>query len=227
MFVFFERLSYRLVGLLRRPVPPPSSSVGEDAFRDAMSRAVQGVAIVTTDGPAGRFGITVSSVVSASTEPPLVLACIHGRSPAGAAIVRNRSFCINLLGARHRELADVFAGRPAEGAPYDFGSTSWAEGVRGLPVLEDAVASLECILHGTGRAGTHRVLVGRCVGVRTSDGAPLIYTGRRYGAPATWPPAAAQASAGEVGAATLLGDALVDPVAATEGRSLSTGRRIA
>lgn len=210
----FSRRPYRPVGLPARAGDAPGSpkaSVAEEDFRDAMSRAVQGVAIATTEGPAGRFGVTVGSVVPASAEPPLVLACIHRRSPAAAAIVRNRSFSINLLGARHRELADVFAGRPADGAPYDFGSASWADAEGGPPMLEDAVASLQCVLHRTGRAGTHRVLVGRCIAVRTSEGPPLLYTGRRYGTPVTWDP----------------GEATAEAIAATEDHHLSTGRRIA
>jgi len=147
-----------------------------------MSRSVHGVWIVTTDGPGGRAGITVSSLVSASLEPPLVLLCIRRRTPALAAIIRNRAFCANLLAAHHRGLADVFAGRPADGAPHDFERAKWsAGGVTGSPALSDAVASLECDLFRMGRAGTHQVVLGRCVGVREAGGPTLFYTERRYG----------------------------------------------
>ena len=55
-------------------------------FVAAMGLAATGVSVVTTDGPAGRFGLTVSAVSSVSAEPPLVLVCINRKSPAMAAV---------------------------------------------------------------------------------------------------------------------------------------------
>ena len=56
-----------------------------DAFVEAMSRAVSGVSIVTTDGQAGRFGQTVSAMSSVSADPPLLLVCINRKSPTCTA----------------------------------------------------------------------------------------------------------------------------------------------
>lgn len=169
----------------------PANGIGvpEPLFRDAMARSVHGVAIVTTDGPGGRAGITVTSAVSVSLDPPLVLVCIHHRSRALGAITRNGTFAVNLLAARHRALADVFAGRPDHGAPHDFGRARWIEGVGGSPLLADAVVSLECELDRADRAGTHQIVLGRCVGIGTADGPPLLYTQRGYGIPLVASPA--------------------------------------
>jgi flavin reductase (DIM6/NTAB) family NADH-FMN oxidoreductase RutF len=176
-----------------------AGSVDEASFRSAMAGAVQGVGIVTTDGPGGRAGITVGSVVSASLEPPLLMVCIRRRAPALDAIVRNRAFCANLLAAHHKHLADVFAGRPRDGAPYDFDRATWITGVTGSPALLDAAASFDCVLEDMGRVGTHQALLGRCVGVREADGPPLLYTGRRYAVPSTWSPGDVAASTHDLG----------------------------
>jgi flavin reductase (DIM6/NTAB) family NADH-FMN oxidoreductase RutF len=178
---FSVRLLYRLVGTIvtgGRRGPP---SIDQRAFVDAMAKSVQGVAIVTTDGRAGRFGLTVSSVASVSAEPPFVLTSINRRSPAAGAVLHNGVFAVNLLAVQQHQLADVFAGRSGAEAPYSFGAAVWQKGSTGSPLLEEAVARLDCTLHRSITAGTHHVMIGRCVGAETADGPALLYTHRRYG----------------------------------------------
>src|SRR5258708_16349690 len=68
-------------------------------FLDGMSRAVFCVNVVTTDGPAGRAGVTVSAMssISADGNSPTVLVCIHHHSKTAAPIVENAPCAINLL----------------------------------------------------------------------------------------------------------------------------------
>ena len=80
-----------------------------------MSHAVSGVHIVTTDGPGGRLGLTVSAMVSLSADPPMLLVCINRRSPICNAILANRCFMVNVLSDRQRHVADTFSGRPQAG----------------------------------------------------------------------------------------------------------------
>lgn len=42
----------------------------KDEFLEAMSRAANSVTVVTTDGVAGRLGVTVSAMCSVSVEDP-------------------------------------------------------------------------------------------------------------------------------------------------------------
>jgi flavin reductase len=150
------------------------------AFVNAMAGAATAVSIVTTDGLAGRFGVTVSAIASVSAEPPLVLACINRRSPAAAAIEENGRFCINMLNAGQAALANCFAGRPDDGAPYDFGRADWRTGATGAPVLDGAVAAFDCVLERAHDAGTHRIVIGRVAGAVASAHPPLAYARRRY-----------------------------------------------
>ena len=180
----------RPVGPVQRSTHPaqssPIQSVDRSTFIDAMARAVNGVSIVTTDGRAGRFGITVSSVTSVSADPPLVLVCINSRSPAAEAIEVNGRFCVNLRSTVDRELAGSFAGYPANGKPFDFGLGEWSQDIPGAPRLKGAVASFECVLVQAIEAGSHTVFFGRSVGVGTSEGASLLYTTRAYGSARIW-----------------------------------------
>lgn len=156
------------------PTEVPSS------FIEAMAIAATPVSIVTTDGPAGRFGITVSAVVSVSAEPPIVLVCINRKSPAVAAIDRNGVFCVNMLGADQSRLANCFAGRPDDGKAFDFGLGDWRKAVSGAPVLQTAAACFDCVLHHSRDAGTHRIITGSVLCARSSERQPLAYSRRAY-----------------------------------------------
>ena len=94
-------------------------------FINVMSRAVNGVSIVTTDGDLGRYGLTVSSMTSVSAEPPMLLVCVNRSSAAHDAIRDNGRFGINVLGANQHKLAAVFAGNSEYGDPYSFDRESW------------------------------------------------------------------------------------------------------
>jgi flavin reductase (DIM6/NTAB) family NADH-FMN oxidoreductase RutF len=152
------------------------------SFLQAMAEAATSVTLVTTDGPAGRFGVTVSAFASVSADPPMVLACINRRSPAAAAIATNGGYCVNVLSAAQSFLAEVFAGRSERFAPYDFGCAEWQRAESGWR-LSEAVASFDCALDQEVAAGTHQILIGRVLATHRDVGADaggLIYARRAY-----------------------------------------------
>lgn len=152
------------------------------SFLQAMAEAATGVTLVTTDGPAGRFGVTVSAFASVSADPPMLLACINRKSPAAAAIAANGGYCVNVLSAAQSFLADVFAGRSERFAPYDFGCAHWQQAEGGWRLL-DSIASFDCALERDIAAGTHQVLFGRVLATHRSAHAhasSLIYARRAY-----------------------------------------------
>ena len=177
-----------VTGVAAADSPLSANSTGtadRNAFVNAMRGAVTGVNVVTTDGAAGRFGLTVSAFSSVSAEPPMVLICINRRSPAGAAVSENGRFCVNVLSTKQRDIADTFAGYPADGAPYDFTVARWNEGYIGAPSLVDAIATFDCVVETTIDSGSHTVFIGRVLGVKEGEGRPLLYTDRAYGRPCT------------------------------------------
>jgi flavin reductase (DIM6/NTAB) family NADH-FMN oxidoreductase RutF len=152
-----------------------------EEFTAAMGLAVTGVSVVTTDGPHGRFGLTVSAVSSVSADPPLILGCITRKSPSVAAVDGNGLFAVNLLGAGHRAYAETFSGRPREGRPFDFTNHDWRTGETGLPLVRDATAVFECEIHESLDAGTHRIFIGRVVAAHRGASDPLVYCNRAFG----------------------------------------------
>ena len=150
-------------------------------FIAAMGAAATGVSVITTEGLAGRFGLTVSAISSVSAEPPMLLCCVNRKSPAVAAMDQNGRFAVNVLGHNSRDVAEVFAGRPASGKPYDFERHAWEEGSTGMPVLSDATASFECEIECSQDAGSHRIFIGRVVNARRNGAEPLVYCNRAFG----------------------------------------------
>ena len=158
-------------------------------FRSAMGQAVTGVYLVTTDGKAGRFGLTVSSLTSISLEPATVMISIRNQSPSLPAILANGRFAVNVLGAHQGDVSDVFAGRPRSGERFDFACARFTDGDGGCPVLDDAPAAFECRVWRVEEIHDHTLIFGTveaCYDVHgeaPADSAPLTYCRGRYGSP--------------------------------------------
>lgn len=151
------------------------------SFIDGMSRVATSVTIVTTDGPAGRFGLTVSAMSSVTADPPTLLVCVNRRNPMDAAIRGNGVFGVNALRADQRWVAETFAGRPRRGQPYDFHAGSWHTEKTGAPLLSGAVAWFDCVLIAAHHVGTHTIAIGRVVAAGSAAGTPLVYGRRSFG----------------------------------------------
>lgn len=123
------------------------------------------------------MGLTANSVTSVSLEPPLVLVCLSDSSASLEVIRGTGGFAINLLGASDAELAARFAHK--EAAVRFQGVALRPEGSQ-VPVLEAAIAWLECRVHQTFPAGDHVVVVGAVTAVEAGDGDPLVYHRGRY-----------------------------------------------
>jgi flavin reductase len=171
----------------------PMTAALRAEFLEGMSRAATFVAVATTDGEAGRYGVTISSLtsVSADGDHPSLLACIHHLSPAAAAILKNRAFCANLLHEDQKAVSDLFAGR---GQPGDhaarFDRAAWTPGPHHQPMIDGATAAFECRLATALLWETHYIIVGRVTHVALSDSpAALLYGQRAYRRAVHLPPA--------------------------------------
>ncbi|MBY0558781.1 flavin reductase family protein [Hyphomicrobium sp.] len=160
----------------------------KDLFLQGMSRAACTVSLVTTDGPAGRGGATVSTLTSVSADGvrPSLLVCMHHLSHAAGAVHRNRVFCVNILREEHAELSDVFAGRSQVHSDKKFEYANWHTFKTGSPILSDALVAFDCELKSEMQYGTHWIFIGEVADLKLSKpGLPLLYANHSYGIPAT------------------------------------------
>lgn len=160
------------------------SQVLRRQFLTGMTHAASAVSVVTTDGTAGRAGITVSAMtsVSADMEKPTLLVCIHHLSPAASRILENGAFCVNILRADQSYVSDTFAGRLKPGSGDKFDCAGWTTMRTGSPRILDPLAAFDCSVIQDDRVGTHHIFVGEVEDVFTEmAGSPLIYSQRTYG----------------------------------------------
>lgn len=158
-------------------------TVTRQDFRDAMARLGAAVNIISTDGGAGRGGVTASAVCSVTDDPPTLLVCINRESNTGALIKANGVLCVNVLSAAQRDLSEIFARSSKSLAPdQKFAAGRWLVLETGAPALDGAVAAFDCRIADTIEKGTHSVVFANVVAIRLSSVAQpgLIYYSRGY-----------------------------------------------
>lgn len=152
-------------------------TISKQEFRSALSLFASGVTVVTTKDNDGKLhGITVSAFCSVSLTPPLVLICIEKDTGSHHAFEQSRVFVINILRENQQHISNHFAS-PLENK---FNGISYRTGIEDLPVLENALANLECRLRHAYDGGDHTIFVGEIEKATVSDGNPLLYFHGNY-----------------------------------------------
>jgi flavin reductase (DIM6/NTAB) family NADH-FMN oxidoreductase RutF len=146
-------------------------------YRAAISRFLTGVTLVTTRHEGLAQGITASAVASVTLEPPTLLICLNRQSATCHAVSGAGRFCVHVLADDQLDLARHFASRTpdkfANLAELGLGSTH--DSPLGNPIVEGALAYLECRVATQTDFGTHRVFFGEVVSVDAREGSPLAY----------------------------------------------------
>jgi len=166
-----------------KPAPVLTRNPLQGDFIEAMSRAASSVSVVTTDGPAGRTGVTVSALssVSADGPSPQLLICVHQAGAACPVIMDNGVFCVNLLKSDQTAISDAFAGRTDARGEERFAGIDWVNMATGAPRPADVLAAFDCHLSDAKLVGTHYVMFGAVKQVFVAPaGTPLIYANRGY-----------------------------------------------
>ncbi|MGH7708091.1 MAG: flavin reductase family protein [Vulcanimicrobiaceae bacterium] len=154
-----------------------------DAFRGAMGHIAAGVNVITTNGVGGSVGLTVSSMCSLSLDPPSLLICVYGESPACAAIRRNRCFVVNVLSEAQTEIALCFAGQVRELRHDRFAIAKWYPLPTGAWGLPDTTATFDCLVVEEHPFGTHVIFIGAVQACGAHDSAPLLHIRRAFTKP--------------------------------------------
>ena len=158
-----------------------SRDVDPQSYRDAMSRFAGAVHIVTTDGKAGRRGVTIIAGCSVSDEPPTVLVCLNHQNEKNDAFVKNGCFALNTLSSDEMGLADSFAGFGKQSQEERFALAEWTTLQTGAPVLTKAASVFDCEIEHIHDHATHRVIFGRVKALAIGPSLdPLMYYDRNY-----------------------------------------------
>ncbi len=128
-------------------------------------------------------GFTASWVTQGSFDPPLIVMAVRAEGSSHGIIQRTKRFSLNFLGSEQKELAAVFfkpqsaLGGRFESAPFRFGEL-------GLPLLENTLGGVECVLVGEICMGDHSIFAGEVKSahlIRDESPLNLAETGWSYG----------------------------------------------
>jgi flavin reductase len=144
-----------------------------------MARLPAGVVVISARTRDTYRGLTASSLVSISLEPPMVLVGLEREAATREAVVEGKAFNVSVLTRSQEFIADRFAGR----APAVDGK--WLDvphllGTNGIPLIDGCAAWFECRLVDVQPAGDHDICIGEVTAARAGSGDPLILWDRAF-----------------------------------------------
>ena len=163
-------------------------------FRKCLGQFGTGVAVITTQKDGRRAGVTVNSVASVSLDPPLVVWSISRTSRSFPLFMDAGGYVINILSKNQIDLSRHFSSSVEE----KFEGIAAQQGHLDMPLLEGAVAHIECNLESAYEGGDHMILVGRVVRVSRYHEEPLLFVQGRYVVAADHPDASGSSVAAAV-----------------------------
>jgi flavin reductase (DIM6/NTAB) family NADH-FMN oxidoreductase RutF len=150
-----------------------------DDFRDVMARLAASVVVISARLETGFRGLTATSLVSISAEPPMVMVGLERPTLTLNAVVETRAFNVSVLTRSQEFVAERFAGRaPAVAAAWN--DIPHHLGANGIPLIDGCVAWLECKLAQVHEAGDHDICVGEVENAIKGSGEPLILWDRSF-----------------------------------------------
>lgn len=149
-------------------------------FRRIMGHLVTGVTVVTTTDPENGqpCGLTANAVASVSLKPLLVLACVERGADTHDSIERAGVFAVNVLREQDERVSRRFSAWEVDAK---FEGMAFHGEVTGAPVLDDALAWVDCRVYAAYDGGDHTIYVGEVQGGDAGMGSPLLYYRGGYG----------------------------------------------
>ena len=148
------------------------------ALRTVLGHFATGVAIITAVDGDEPVGMACNSFTSVSLEPQLVLFCAAKSSTTWPRIQAAQKWAANILSEDGEQVCRLFAEKGAD----RFAHIAYSSGRTGAPVLESAIAFIDCETVAEHDAGDHVIVVGRVVELGYQhEGKPLLFYRGGYG----------------------------------------------
>jgi 3-hydroxy-9,10-secoandrosta-1,3,5(10)-triene-9,17-dione monooxygenase reductase component len=159
-----------VVGMPTKPHPP--------RFREVLGHLPTGVTVVTGIDGGKPIGMSCNSFTSVSLEPPLVAFGASRESITWPRIRETGRFAVNVLAHAQEELGRRFAVRGID----RFAGVPWHPSPQGNPLLDGAVAWIDCRLYAEHEAGDHTLILAEVVELDVHEPtSPLVFFRGAYG----------------------------------------------
>ncbi len=152
-----------------------------ESLRQAMRRWASGVAVVTSRFGDNCHGMTVNSFGSISLDPPLVTVTMNNNTRTYALVEQSGIFAVTILGHAQQSLAELFAGRVAEGQDRMAGLETFTL-VTGAPLLSGGIAFVDCRVVHRHVMNHSTLFIAEALAARTAGEplSPLVYFNRAF-----------------------------------------------
>ncbi|HWL45607.1 MAG TPA: flavin reductase family protein [Ilumatobacter sp.] len=135
-------------------------------FRRVLGHFPTGVTVITGLNGDRPVGFTIGSFTSVSLDPPLVGFLPQVDSDTWAELAPAGAFCVNVLSRHQADLCWQFAKTGNEHTRFD--GVGWHPAPSGAPILDRAVAWIDCTVEQVYEMGDHYFVLGR-VGALDAD----------------------------------------------------------
>ena len=149
----------------------PSSTILPGQFREAMRAFVGNCSIITVGDGDRASGLVVTSAISLSAEPPLLLACVNRSSSSHPLLEEYGRFGWSSLGAAHQAVAERFSGFGGVQGAARYDGADWETAVTGARLLKGAPVAFDCTVESIDDREDYAVVIGRVVAIRQTEGA--------------------------------------------------------
>jgi flavin reductase (DIM6/NTAB) family NADH-FMN oxidoreductase RutF len=147
-------------------------AIEKNELRRVMGHFATGVTVVTTRSADGSpYGLTANAFSSVSLVPPLLLVCVDKKAESYPYFEQSKVFTVNILSDHQEALSRRFA--VSGGAKFD--GVAYHMGANGTPILEGALAYMECTLCASYEGGDHTIYIGEIQQAETVERKPLLF----------------------------------------------------
>jgi 3-hydroxy-9,10-secoandrosta-1,3,5(10)-triene-9,17-dione monooxygenase reductase component len=147
-------------------------------FRQVLGHFPTGVTVITANPSSGPVGMAVGSFTSLSLDPPQVLFCAGDTSTTWPQIRDHGSFTVNILAEDQEDVSRVFASKGAD----KFAEIGWHHAHSGNPLLDGALAWIDCRIATIVDSGDHSIVIGEVEDLKVAhEGRPLVFFRGGYG----------------------------------------------
>jgi flavin reductase (DIM6/NTAB) family NADH-FMN oxidoreductase RutF len=163
-----------------RPAHTTWEPFDDSNFRQALGHFPTGVVLITAmDADERPVGMIVGSFTSVSLDPPLVAFLPSRSSSTYSRMGVVKRFAVNVLSADQEEVCRSFSSKQIVDK---WSGLAWHKAPTGAPVIDDAVAWIDCDVESLTQVGDHDLVIGRVRGVRVVNPVlPLLFFQGGYG----------------------------------------------
>jgi len=146
--------------------------IEKNELRRVMGHFATGVTVITTFRNSGEMhGLTANAFTSVSLVPPLLLVCVDKKAESYPCFDETKAFTVNILAHDQEALSRKFAVSGGD----KFQGVAYHTGANGAPILDGALAYVECKVVQEFDGGDHTIYLGEIDQAEAREGKPLMF----------------------------------------------------